>query len=160
MTFRSLCLLAPLALQLWLPGAALAEMDIDVVNSCLSDRLAAGQSPATCVEDAQSACLTVTSEAPAVAALCFVEVEKEWQAGLSSLMSAIREKAPEEIAAIASIEGKYDLLSGLLQCSRMEELALVIGREDQDALLRQNAGCKANAAGLTYARLFLRSRDL
>lgn len=160
MLLRTFCLLAPLAAQLALSAPAMAEMDLDGVNSCLSDRLAAGQPPATCLDEAHSACTAVNSDRPAVAALCFVEMEKDWQSGIAALMTIIKEKAPKEIAAIAGVEGKYDLLSALLQCSRMEELALVVGRESDEAIIRQNARCKANAAGLTYARLFLRSRNL
>lgn len=160
MLLRSLCLLAPLAVQLALPAPAMAEMDLNGINACLSDRLEARQPAATCLDEAHSACMSINIDTPAVAALCFVELEKEWQAGIAALMTGIKQKASEEIAAVAGVEGKYDLLSALLKCSRMEELALIVGRESDDAIVRQNARCKANAAGLTYARLFLRSRDL
>ncbi|WP_394689390.1 hypothetical protein [Hoeflea sp.] len=160
MLLRSLCHLAPFAVQLALAAPAMAQMNIDGVNSCLSERLAAGQTPATCVDEAHSACTAVNSDRPAVATLCFVEVEKDWQSGIAALMTTIKEKANEDIAAVAGVEGKYDLLSALLQCSRMEELAVIVGRESDDAIQRQTARCKANAAGLTYARLFLRSRNL
>lgn len=160
MTFRFRCLFALLAVQLLLPAPAMAQTDLDGVNACLSERLASGQLPASCVDEAQAACMTINRETPAVATLCFVEVEKEWQSGIAVLMGTIKENAPEEIAAIAGVEGKYDLLSALLQCSRMEELAIVVGRDSDEAIIRQNARCKANAAGLTYARLYLRSRNL
>lgn len=160
MLLRNLCLLAPFAVQLALAPPAMAQMDLDGVNDCLSERLSAGQAPATCIDEAHSPCTAVNSDRPAVATLCFVEVEKHWQSGIAALMATIKEKASEDIAAVAGVEGKYDLLSALLQCSRMEELAVIVGRESNDAIVRQNARCKANAAGLTYARLFLRSRNL
>ncbi|WP_439122145.1 hypothetical protein [Marivita sp.] len=139
---------------------AMSEVSVDQVKTCLSERMSTGQSPATCIDDAQSECLAVDNEAPAVATLCFVDAEKDWNGGISSLMAHISKVATDEIAAIAGIEAKYDLLSALLQCSRMEELSLAVGRDNEPAILRQNARCKANAAGLTFARLYLRSQDL
>jgi len=155
-----LCLSAALAMLASLIHPAAAEVDISEVDACLTERLSAGRPPATCIDDAQSDCMRVDNEVPAVATLCFVEAEKKWQNGISGLMAQISDAAPDEIAAIAAIEVKYDLLSALLQCSRMEELSLTVGRDSEPAILRQNARCKSNAAGLSYARLYLRSRDL
>lgn len=160
MTTRNFRLSAVSAVLFALARPAMAEVDLARVNSCLTERLAGAQPPATCIDDAQVSCVSVNRDTPAVATLCFVEVEQEWQAAIASLMKTISQNAPEEIAAIAGIEAKYDLLSSLLQCSRMEELSLSVGRETGEAIQRQNAHCKANAAGLTYARIFLRSRDL
>ena len=160
MTTRNFRLSTALVVLFALANPAIAEVDLTTVNSCLTERLAGGEPPATCIDDAQVACMNVSRETPAVATLCFVEAEQEWQAAIASLMKTISQNAPEEIAAIAGIEARYDLLSALLQCNRMEELSLAVGRETGEAIQRQNAHCKANAAGLTYARIFLRSRDL
>lgn len=149
-----------LSLAFAAPALALADVDLPAVETCLSESAATGQPPDLCIEAAQSACLEADEEAPAVATLCFVEAEKVWQGGIAALMAQISAQAPEEIAAIAGIETKYDLLSALLQCSRMEDLALAVGRASEAAILRQNARCKASAAALTHARLFLRSQDL
>lgn len=140
--------------------AVAADFDLQGVDACLTQRVEAGQPPASCIDTAQAQCMATDDEAPAVATLCFVEAERAWQTGISELMQRISEAAPEEITTIARIEAKYDLLSALLQCSRMEDLSLAVGRETEANILRRNARCKSNAAGLTYSRFFLRSRDL
>lgn len=148
------------ALIVWTALPVKAEISIERVEACLSERVAAGQPPAHCIEEAHAKCMAIDNQTPAVATLCFVEAEKGWNEAIAGTMARVAAKAPEEITDIARIEVKYDLLSALLQCSRLEELALSVGRDSEEMILRQNARCKANATGLTYARLFLRSRDL
>lgn len=148
------------ALLVWFAAMAGADVTLARVDACLSERLAAGQPPAACVEEAHATCMRVDNETPAVATLCFVEAEKVWNGGIAGVMAQLADKAPEEITAIARIEVKYDLLAALLQCRRLEELSLSVGRDSDEMILRQNARCKANATGLTYALLFLRSQDL
>ncbi|MDA7429549.1 hypothetical protein PGB28_13855 [Primorskyibacter aestuariivivens] len=147
-------------LMVWIAAAAKADVALDRVDACLAERMAAGQPAMPCVDEAHAACMNVDNETPAVATLCFVEAGKAWNNGIAGTMARIATKAPDEITAIARIEVKYDLLSALLQCSRLEELALSVGRDSEEKILRQNARCKENATGLTYARLFLRSQDL
>jgi hypothetical protein len=140
--------------------AVAADFDLEAVDACLIQSVDAGQPPSSCMDTAHAECMATDNEAPAVATLCFVEAERIWQTGISDLVQRISEKAPEEITTIARIEAKYDLLSALLQCSRIEDLSLAVGRETEANILRRNARCKSNAAGLTYTRLFLRSRDM
>jgi hypothetical protein len=157
MTTRTLLILAVLAL---LSGPALADMDFEEVNTCLGDRVASGQSPASCIDDVHADCVRTDAGTPAVATLCFVTAEQNWQAGMAGLMETIGKNASEQVAAIAGIEVKYDMLAALLQCNRMEELSRVVGRDSAEVIQRQTARCRASAAGLTYARLFLRLTDL
>ena len=79
-----LCLSAALAMLASLIHPAAAEVDISEVDACLTERLSAGRAPATCIDDAQSDCMRVDKEVPAVATLCFVEAEKKWQNGIKS----------------------------------------------------------------------------
>jgi hypothetical protein len=64
-----------------------------------------------------------------------------------------------DIATIAAIEVKYDLLTALLMCDRMEELQLAVGQIAEEDLLLGVAQCKAQAAASSYVRLFARARD-
>jgi hypothetical protein len=143
-----------------LAGTAYGEVALQTVNACISDRLSANEPVTVCIDAAHADCNSVSAETPAIATLCLVNAEKAWSGGIAGVMSEISELASEDIAAIAAIEVKYDLLSALLQCDRMEELQLVVGRESETEILRMNARCKARATALTYARLFVRSRDL
>lgn len=142
-----------------LPVVAHADVDLAGVEACVATALEAGGNPAACVEDAQSNCLLTPSDAPAVGMLCYVEAEAAWQEGLQGLMAGVQANAPEDIATIAAIELKYDLLSGRLQCDRVEELSLAVGTEPEDVIQRQKARCTATTAGLAYVRLSWRSQD-
>ena len=157
--FKLSRLATPTILCLW-AGLASAEVSVSDTNACITESLNQGRQATSCIALAHSSCTEVVSETPAVATLCFVNAERAWAAGISGIMSQITEGASEEIAAIASIESKYDLLTALLQCDRMEELELVVGQKEDEDILLGNAHCKARATALTYARLFVRSRDL
>jgi hypothetical protein len=74
-------------------------------------------------------------------------------------MAEIRDSAAERLSAIASVEVKYDMLGNLMQCDRMEALAL-IGDAEPAAIQRDKARCTAAATGLVLTRLLIRSQDL
>ncbi|MDQ2088891.1 hypothetical protein [Marimonas arenosa] len=138
----------------------LAGVDLTAAETCMAQQIASGQNPALCLDTAHADCLLSPADAPAVATLCFTEARKAWDAGIAAEMARIRDNAPEKIAAIAAIEVKYDLLTGLTQCDRMEELAKVASEEPADSIQRQKARCTASSAGLAYLRLRYRGSDI
>ena len=71
----------------------------------------------------------------------------------------VQSTGPEDLAVVAGIETKYDILSGLMQCDRMKELAQAMSEDTPEAVQRQYAQCSATAAGLAYARLHWRTRE-
>ncbi|WP_417210047.1 hypothetical protein [Antarctobacter sp.] len=140
------------------PAAADDRLDLDAVRACVATAIDLGKKPTGCVDSAHTACLRVTSETPAVAALCFEEARTQWSEAIANRMDHLRDTAPERIAALAGIELKYDLLSSLVQCDRMEELALL--REIPSEEIRtQKSRCTATASGLAYIRLLWRLPD-
>lgn len=141
------------------PGAAdAARLDLPTINACVATAADLGKSPNGCVDTAQVPCLRVNTDTPAVAALCFEESRAEWAAAISARMTEISDRAPERISALAGIEVKYDLLSALVQCDRMEELALLREITPQEIQL-QKTHCTAYASGLAYIRLLWRLPD-
>ncbi|SEF76314.1 hypothetical protein [Jhaorihella thermophila] len=127
-------------------------------EGCLSRQAEANRPVADCVNEAQVACFQYEEASPAANA-CFLAAKEEWGELIAARMDRIRATAPPEIAAIAGIEVKYDLRGNLMQCDRMEELALV--REDPGpAVLARRVRCEATAVGLAYAKLWLQSRDM
>ena len=141
-------------------GYVSAEVLLGEVQACLVDKLEDNQPLAQCIDAAHMHCASIDEGAKAVATLCFTNAENSWKAGIAEQMSVVKMNATEEIAAIASIETKYDLLASLLQCDRLEELQLTVGRDEEEDILRENARCKAGATALTYTRLYVRSRDM
>lgn len=140
------------------PAQAEPRLDLDTVRSCVETAAELGQKPTTCVDDAHAPCLQVSTETPAVAGLCFAETRQDWSDAIAARMAELGEKAPERIAALAGIEVKYDLLSALVQCDRMEELALLRELPAEEIQL-QKARCTATASGLAYIRLLWRLPD-
>lgn len=134
------------------------NLDLDGVRTCVATAADLGKKPTGCVDTAHAACLRVSSETPAVAALCFEQTRAKWSDAITARMDHLRNAAPERIAALAGIEVKYDLLSSLVQCDRMEELALL--REvPAEEILIQKSRCAATASGLAYIRLLWRLPD-
>jgi hypothetical protein len=142
-----------------LPAGPAAAVDLSSVEACVEAHAASDTLPAPCVAQAMTECLGTPSDAPALASLCFREARDTWSEGIAARMARLKAAAPEEIAAIAGIEVKYDLLGGLLQCDRGEELALV-GSGALEEIQRQKDQCTATAAGMAYIRLLWRARDL
>ncbi|SMX41665.1 hypothetical protein [Maliponia aquimaris] len=156
---RSLAACAvPLALLLAAPAGAEGRLDITTVNACVATSTELGTSPNGCVDQAHAPCLQVDSETPAVATLCFEETRADWSAAISARMATLSATAPERLAALAGIELKYDLLTALVQCDRMEELAQLREIAAEDTLL-QKTRCAATASGLAYVRLLWRLPD-
>lgn len=142
-----------------LPLPATAEIAIETVRDCVARHAANQTVPTACVGEAMAECLSVPGDAPALASQCFRAARDRWSAGIAARMGELREAAPGKLAAIAGVEVKYDLIAGLTQCDRMEELAL-IGDRPLDQVQRETDRCAATAAGIAYVRLLWRSRDL
>lgn len=139
---------------------ARADLDLAPVDACIVAALAAGQAPSACVDAAHAPCMAEPEDAPAVASLCFVGARDDWSAGIAGLMQTVKAGAPDELAAVIGIEVKYDLLGGLLQCDRLEELALAVGALDAERIALQKTRCAAVASGLAYVRLKARIETL
>ena len=140
-------------------GPATAEIDLARVASCVAGHAAERTMPAPCVAEAMTECLAIPADAPSLASQCFRAAREDWSRGIAARMDQLRDTAPERIAAIAGIEVKYDLIGGLTQCDRQEELAL-LGEAPLDAIQRDKDRCAATAAGIAHVRLLWRSRDL
>ncbi|MEX5729539.1 hypothetical protein Ga0609869_002892 [Rhodovulum iodosum] len=139
--------------------AAAAEIDLPAVAACVEAHAAMGDFPAPCLAKTMAECRAIPPDSPALASQCFREARESWFDGIAAHMAEIRKTAPEEIAAIAGIELKYDLMADMTQCDRMEELALV-GPGAAEDIQRQKDTCAAAAAGKAYIRLLWRSRNL
>lgn len=146
-------------LALFGPGPARAEVVLDQVARCIEHSRQSGTVPTACIDTAQADCLSLPAETPAVAILCYARARESWDSGITQRMAEIRATAPEQIAAIAGIEVKYDLLASLVQCDRLEELAR-LSSQTAETVQRQKARCTATASGLAYMRLLWRSQDL
>ncbi|MFZ7090230.1 hypothetical protein [Primorskyibacter sp. 2E233] len=138
---------------------ALAEVDLATVDACIEQARSDGQVPTACIDAAQADCQAETSDSHMVAALCYTKAREVWGTGIRDRMQLISASAPENVAAIAGIEVKYDLLANLTQCDRMEELSRV-GEATNEEIQRQKARCEASASGLAYLRLVWRSADM
>lgn len=159
-TRGGLCVALLAALSFAMPGTASAEtrLDLDTVAACVGTAADLGKSPNGCVDQAHTACLRLPADTPAVASLCFEETRAAWSDAIGARMADLSIRAPERIAALAGIEVKYDLLSALTQCDRMEELARLREAPTPEILL-QKTRCTATASGLAYVRLLWRLPD-
>lgn len=151
---------APFVLALACATSTVAEesVDLDAVRSCVATALDLDKKPTGCVDSAHTACLRISSDTPAVAALCFEDRRADWSTAITQRMDHLRSAAPERIAALAGIEVKYDLLASLVQCDRMEELALLREVAAEEIQI-QKSRCEATASGLAYIRLLWRLPD-
>ncbi|MBU2868720.1 hypothetical protein [Pacificibacter marinus] len=129
------------------------------VETCLATQMQNGSPVIACVNEALGACIQFTADAPQAALQCFLEAQTTWTQYISARMDLVLEKGGEDIAAIAGIEVKFDLLQNKLQCQRMTELSML-----QDAPTEQTqvaaARCDATANGLVFAKLFAQSENL
>lgn len=141
-------------------SAAWADVDLATTDTCLNARIAKGENPTVCVDQAHQRCLTMPDDMTASAVLCFGQAREAWNIGIAANMEQINETADARIATIAAVELKYDLLANLMQCDRIEELAKAASEATGDQIARQRAQCEASAAGLVYLRVKLRSRSL
>ncbi len=109
-----------------------------------------------CVAEALAPCQAEPDDMHAVATLCFRNSRSAFDAGINEAMTRLRADGEEALVTLLSIESKYDMLGGLLQCDRMEELALALSNIPPDAIARQKAQCQATTSALVLARLTLR----
>ncbi|WP_417241338.1 hypothetical protein [Celeribacter sp.] len=142
------------ALPLW-AGTTIADVD-----ACMDTAAENGTLPTACVDNAHKECLEFPEDMQASAALCFTQAREMWTDGISAKLDDITATAPPQIAKIAGIEVKYDLLSALVQCDRMEELNGLREEATAEEILRQKTACTATASGLAYTKLAWRSRQL
>ncbi len=153
---------APLALAFTLAAAAAAadapRADIAGVQRCVAAAMAQDRRPQGCVDAAHAPCLRVPAETPAVASLCFARARDDWSAAIAARMQALRAEAPEDMAARAGIEVKYDLLAALVQCDRMEAIARLRAAPAERVQLHKTR-CTATASGLACIRLLWRLPD-
>lgn len=157
MKLPKLCGIAAISVVIW-GGPSLADGPDGTTDACILERFETGAAPTDCIDAAHAACLSSSTEAHSVAALCFRDAQSRWNEGIKARLEAFTATASEEIAAIAAIEVKYDVLSGLLQCDRMQDLSLAVSQMTPEAILRQKSQCDATALGLAYARLLWRAR--
>ncbi len=156
--FAGVCALA--ATTLFLTPYAKADEALDRANTCILEETEAGRQPTNCIDDVQKECLAVPEGTPAVATLCFREAKDRWNGGIRGLMEKIKATGNQDMAIVAGIEVKYDILSGLIQCDRIEELARTVSGKSPDVIQRQKNQCIATTSGLAYARLKWRARAL
>jgi len=136
-----------------------AGVDLPAVDACIAHSEQMKSPPTACVDAEHAECAAMPDKMNAAATVCFSDAREAWTDGISRRMEELQKTTSEDIAAIARIELKYDLLASLVQCDRMEELALLKGGPNED-LLRQKIRCAATASGLAYIRLVWRSRNL
>lgn len=148
-----------LAGLLAIPVPVAAEVSIDRISTCIDDALSREADPTACLTEALAPCASITSETPAVASVCFRAVRDTFNSGIAARLDTLRQDTSGQMSAIAGIEVKYDLLGALLQCDRLEELAL-LGDAEIAQIQRRSDQCTARATGMTYLRLLWRARDL
>ena len=137
-----------------------AEVDLVAFHACLETQIEANQPAAACVQAQHDFCFGFDPDVePASATLCFVEAKEVWSGGIRAQLEAVEALGDEDIAAVAGIEVKYDLLANLLQCDRMHDLARLTDTP-AEALTLQKARCEATSAGLVLTKLTLQSRSL
>lgn len=144
-------------LFLMVPAMASAEANLDLAADCVLAGASPG--PMVCAAQAMAGCGADASDVPAAATLCFRTAQEQFGDAISDIMTRLTEGLTEELAAVAGIEVKYDLLGGLMQCDRMTELAMVGDTPAQDIQMQAEA-CTATATGATYLRLVMRAQDL
>jgi hypothetical protein len=129
------------------------------VEACLLTQSQNNGPSIACVNEAQSTCIQYTADAPQAALQCFLDVQKTWVSYIGTRMDLVLAKGGEEIAAVAGIEIKFDLLQNKLQCQRMSELAMLrAGPTEQSQIAA--ARCDATANGLVFSKLVAQSENL
>tara|TARA_R110002096_G_scaffold201392_6_gene385895 strand:+ start:905 stop:1429 length:525 start_codon:yes stop_codon:yes gene_type:complete len=143
-----------------LAATDLAGVDISGFNACIDAAQKDGTNPGPCIDTAQVACLDNARETPAVATLCYTEARKVWSGALSGTIAEMTRSADEKVAAVARIETKYNLLTNLMACDRVEELSRAVSAMPGEAIALQTARCQATASAATYMYLYLREKTL
>ncbi|SMX51136.1 hypothetical protein [Actibacterium lipolyticum] len=143
----------------FISSGASAQVDIADAEACFAKAVTDNTNPAPCIDAAQSLCMIDAQETPAVATLCFNNAKDSWSGALGSRIQSFVADADETLAAVAQIETKYDLLSSLIQCDRIEELSIAASDIPGEEIAMQKSRCQSTASGLAYMRLFLRARQ-
>lgn len=138
-------------------GAAQAASDLD---TCIGSRIEKSEDPSVCVDPALTECTAIVDAQGAVAALCYKQAKDSFGAQIKAALNDVKSTAAEDIATITAIETKYDILSGLMQCDRLEELARAVSDQTADSILREKSRCEAMTLGLGYVRLKLRAEGI
>jgi len=137
-----------------------ADPVADALRACVIERGEAAASPAPCIETALAPCRRETRETHAVAILCYRETQAAFDLRTAAIVREIRETASEEAATLIAIETKYEILAGLLQCDRIEELAQALSDETAEAVARRKADCTAATSAAAFAALLIRAGAL
>lgn len=135
---------------------ALAAVDLSAAQACFI----AKTEPTTCIDAAQADCMASLSEAPSAATVCFRAAQEVWSEGIGAQINVIASQPDETLTAVARIETKYDLLTNMLQCDKIEDLSKAASDLTGEMIAAQKAACQSTASGLSYMRLMLRSRSL
>lgn len=144
-----------LALPAWAKEPLTPPIDTAAVAGCVAEAQARKAAPDICIGPTLAGCGSLPADAPALATLCYDEARRQLAEATAARLTLLDDTAPEPLALRARVEAKYDLLSGLLQCDRLEEL----GRLDDtpaETLALQKTRCEATASGLAYIRLLWR----
>lgn len=137
------------------PAVADAIVDPAALAACLAKAKTDNTPPAQCLAAANAPCAALNpTETPALATLCLSGAKDDWTRATATRLDEIAADAPEAIITRARIDAKYDLLSGLLQCDRLEEIGRAANVE-AEPLLYEKTRCQASAAAATYARLLM-----
>ncbi|MEM5476427.1 hypothetical protein [Pacificibacter sp. AS14] len=131
----------------------------DQVEACLATQMQNGSPVIACVNEALGACIQFTADAPQAALQCFLEAQTTWTQYIGARMDLVLDKGGEDIASIAGIEVKFDLLQNKLQCQRMTELSMLRAAPTEQTQITA-ARCDATANGLVFAKLFAQSENL
>lgn len=127
---------------------------LEQAETCLVKAIAAAGNPAECVMKVHSPCLAYSQAAAPQASLCFAEMRMGWDAKLKGLLETISGSNDVRRAASTRIESKYELLTNLLNCDRLDELAELYAQPETERLL-QKTRCEATASAVTFIRLFV-----
>ncbi|MBF9040130.1 hypothetical protein LSUCC0387_04400 [Rhodobacterales bacterium LSUCC0387] len=148
------------ACMLVFSGPASAQDARLILNTCLSEGTQDEEGVLSCIDEALNPCLTQSEDMSSVATLCFIEARGQFDEGISSAMGDIRGRVDEQLVVLMTIGLKYDMLSSLLQCDRLEELAIALSELSGEIIQRQKAQCLATTSGLALARVTSRAAGL
>jgi len=129
------------------------------VETCLMSQAQSGGPSISCINEAQGSCIQFISDAPQAALLCFLDAQKIWTKYIGARMDFVLEKGGDDLAAVAGIEVKFDLLQNKLQCQRMSELTMLRAAPTEQTQITA-ARCDATANGLVFAKLVAQSENL
>lgn len=144
----------------WMIAAILATLaqsgtatGIETFDACLTKKSPSEEAVRHCLLTSLEECITEPADVPAVATVCFRDNGSAYETGLKETIASVTSEMSEKNAVILRIDLKYELLAGLLQCDRLEELGLAVSDLSSEVIQRTRAQCEAMAVGLLYGRL-------